>query len=87
MFGQLAELPPWCGPGAGAGAGVVPLDPESDGVDELLEELLDEPSLWAQAAAPLPSMSPAKPAAAIACLSRRVEMSFTPFRGLWRHRA
>ena len=37
MFGQLAELPPPCLPGAGAGAGAVPdeSDPDESDPDEL----------------------------------------------------
>jgi hypothetical protein len=54
-------------PGAGAGAaGAEDDDPSVD--DEPLEELL-LPSVWAHAAAPLPTIMPANAAAAMACLN------------------
>jgi hypothetical protein len=88
MFGQLAESPPRCG--AGAGAGVVPdeSDPDESDPDEFElgsgcvvdgPLLLEELSVCAYAtAAPLPSMIPARANPATACLSRMV-MSFTSF--------
>ena len=60
-------------PGAGAGAAGADddepsVDDDEPSVDvELLEELL--PSVWAHAAAPLPTIMPANAAAAMACLS------------------
>jgi hypothetical protein len=84
MFGQLAELPPRCG--AGAGAGVVPDESEPDELEPVSgcvvdgPLLLDELSVCAYAtAAPLPSMIPARAIPAAACLSRMV-MSFTSLR-------
>jgi len=80
MFGQLAESPPRCGPGAGAG--VVPDESDPDEFEPVSgcvvdgPLLLDELSVCAYAAAPLPSMMAARAVPATACLSRMV-MSFT----------
>ena len=82
MFGQLAESPPRWWPG---GRRSRPDESEPDEFEPVSgcvvdgPLLLDELSVCAYAAAPVPSMIPARAIPATACLSRMV-MSFTSLR-------